>query len=229
MKTSRPQTTVVPNKPVKTFRRRPLIALLLLVTVVATLAIPSGSAGKPKTVGLKTLDIELRRQNTPVWCWAATIAMVVQYLKNRNLEDCEVLSIYDRALGGRGLCCQGARECLRTGQTSEMGAILGRIFDVHGRYIPRALSFDEVVANIDADKPMIAGLQKGPSGHVVVIAGYDTSDNTIKVLDPMHGEHWVPYNVLIANWQLGIWNLSFEFTTDRDTGGSGLEETGYQR
>jgi len=23
--------------------------------------------------------------------------------------------------------------------------------------------------------------------------------------------------------------LSFEFTTDRDTGGSGLEETGYQR
>jgi hypothetical protein len=198
-----------------------LFSLVLVLMSNMAPAVPTGAT----PVARKVLDVKFHRQNTVVWCWAATIAMVVGYLKDESLEDCEVLSKYDRALGGRGLCCQGASECVRTGQPEEMGGILGRLFAIHGRYVPRALSFSDVVRLIDDDKPIIAGLQKPSSGHVVVIAGYDTSDRTVKVMDPMHGIHWVPYSRLVASWEMGVWSLSFEFTTDREgrDDGSGEE------
>jgi len=189
-----------------------LLSLVLVLASNIAPALPAGAA----PVASKSLDVKFHRQNTVVWCWAATIAMVVEYLKDEDLEDCEVLSKYDRALGGRGLCCEGASECMRAGQSEEMAGILGRLFDIHGRYVPRPLSFGDVVTLIDDEKPIIAGLQKPSSGHVVVISGYNTSDGTVKVMDPMYGIHWVPYQRLVGSWEMGVWNLSFVFTTDHE-------------
>jgi len=197
--------------------RRIVFTLSLLLSLVLVLAssIAPALPAEAASFERKSLEVKFHQQNTVVWCWAATIAMVVEYLKDESLEDCQVLSKYDRALGGRGLCCEGAYECMRTGQSNEMASILGNLFDIHGRYDPRPLSFADVVRLIDDDKPIIAGLQKPSSGHVVVISGYDTSDRTVKVLDPMYGVHWVSYDRLIASWEMGVWSLSFQFTTDR--------------
>jgi len=164
----------------------------------------------------KELNVSLHRQETPVWCWAASIAMVVGYFQGRSLEDCDVLSAYDRQSGGPGQCCGNPR-CIRGGQPGEMEYILGRVFGVHG-VKKGAIPFNEVVSNIDDNKPLIVQLMSSPtSGHVVVVSGY-RYPGEIKVLDPIYGEYWVPYQTLIANWQYGYWVGTFTFTTTRGGG-----------
>lgn len=167
------------------------------------------------------LDISFHRQNTMVWCWAATIAMVVEYATGDSIEDCEVLNKYDMSLGGPGACCYGDNRCVRTGQTSEMAHILGNLFSVHGRYIPRPPSFDEIKRSIDNDHPLIATLQNPMgSGHVVVVSGY-RNPNQVIVLDPMNGRHVVGYQTLISNFQYGNWTGSFLITPENSNSGGG--------
>lgn len=165
----------------------------------------------------KDLEMDLRRQHSQVSCWAATIAMVVEYLKSFNVEDCEVLAEYDMRLGGRGLCCSGANECMRTGGLGEMGILFSKIFAIHGQ-VKGPLSFGDIVEEIDHDRPLIAALQRPGGGHVVVLAGYREADSVL-VLDPIYGRAWASYDSLKANWQYGIWTNTIVFSTNRGDGG----------
>ena len=150
------------------------------------------------------LDVTFRRQHTQVWCWAATIAMVGAYVTGRGAEDCEVLSGYDRLLGGPGSCCQFPQRCARTGSSQEMKTILSRIFGLSGSHYSRALTYAELRREIDGNRPFIAAIRNGFSGHVVVVSGYEAPDRVI-LLDPMSGRHVVPYGQVRQNFQLGSW------------------------
>jgi len=164
----------------------------------------------PYEANSRELNINHHRQNTIVWCWAATIAMVVEYIYDINVEDCEVLSKYDISLGGKGACCFGDRQCVRTGQLHEMGHILGTLYGIRGRYIPYPPTYNQIKNSIDLNYPLIATLQqRNGSGHVVVISGY-TNNNNVIVLDPMsNGKQIVNYNTLISNFSYGRWTGSF--------------------
>lgn len=163
-------------------------------------------------VSERVLPIRFHPQHTQVWCWAATIAMVAEYLKAFPLEDCVVLSEYDARLGGLGVCCAQPGFCNRTGQVQEMGAIIGNIFGLQGQHFSRPLSYADIVSQINNQHPMIAALTTGYSGHVVVLAGY-RAPNTVVVLDPLYGQYDVAYDVLLANWTYGRWTETFTFTT----------------
>jgi hypothetical protein len=196
---------------------RHLFSALLLSFVLMLASAPLDS-----TFGQgKVLDLKFHRQNTQVWCWAASIAMVVEYLKGTPIEDCEVLSLYDRQFNGPGMCCQGDRRCQRGSMPGEIAPILGNIFDVHGRVLERGLSWNEVVANIDDDKPIIAWVWNSPtSAHVVVIVGY-ARPNTLVVFDPMAGRLNLPFDRGATNWgPQHNWNISWIFTTNK-VGGDG--------
>jgi hypothetical protein len=177
---------------------------LLLVTLTV-LPVQSHSASS------KELNMSLHRQHTALWCWGAAIAMVVQFTQRFHVEDCEVLAEYDMRLGGRGLCCVGASECQRGGGVSEMGSIMGNIFEIHGRVEDGALSYDDIVEAIDDDKPIIAivSFDSSPVAHAIVIAGY-RDDNQVVVLDPMLGRRVVDYDSLSENW-----DGSMVITSDR--------------
>jgi hypothetical protein len=162
----------------------------------------------------KRLSVQLKRQHTPVWCWAAVIAMVVDYTQRFSLQDCEVLTEYDRSLGGPGLCCSAPATCLRGGLLDEMKAILSQIFGVHGIHELSPVSFRKVQTEIDAGRPLVAALRKGDAGHVVVIAGYK-DERRLVVLDPMHGTNVVSYDELVASWRNGVWTDTFLFTSNR--------------
>lgn len=153
----------------------------------------------------KELKVPFHQQHTQVWCWAATIAMVGEYMTGQKAEDCEVLSAYDRALGGSGICCQNPQPCNRTGQVQEMKNIMGNLYKLSGYHHLRPLSFDELKKEIDNERPMIAALQTNFSGHVIVIIGY-SSPNKVIVLDPISGRHEVSYQQIIANFQTGYWS-----------------------
>lgn len=169
----------------------------------------SGQAGK-------RLAMRYHRQHTQVWCWAASIAMVVEYLKGGRIEDCEVLSLYDRRFGGPGRCCEGDPRCQRGSMPGEIGPILGNIFDVHGRILDRGLTWSEIVSNIDDDKPIIAWVWNSPtSAHVVVIVGY-RQPRVILIFDPLTGPKEVSFDGFAANWGPGHnWNISWIFSSGR--------------
>jgi len=159
--------------------------------------------------------MRLHYQHTPDWCWAACIAMVVEYVNRTRLEDCEVLSLYDRSLGGPGACCEGDRSCVRTGWPGETGRVLQKVFGIAANELDTPLSFDEVKADIDKGQPMIAYMWKTPTNaHAVVISGYRAPD-TLMVLDPTNGAHTFPYSVLRSNPRYGEWTQTTLIQTER--------------
>lgn len=159
-------------------------------------------------VEAKELDVTFHRQNTQVWCWAATIAMVGGYVTGHSAKDCEVLSAYDLMLNGSGSCCDFPERCLRTGGSQEIASILSNIYGISGYYHVRPLSFDQIKSEINNDHPFIAALRGGFSGHVVVVVGYE-NPNQVILLDPMSGQHKVQYSQLRNNFQLGNWTETF--------------------
>lgn len=189
------------------------IIILLFAIVTGCSSRPTAPWRTQSENSIAKLVVPFHAQNTPVWCWAATIAMVVDYVHGYSIDDCQVLSEYDKTMGGLGRCCIYPAECFRAGSTLEMTIILREIYNVHSTPFLRPLSFGELRANIDRRRPMIAALQK-PSGwgHVVVIAGY-SYDGGVYVLDPIFKPYWVHYNVLVANWGYGIWTQTITIGT----------------
>ncbi len=169
-----------------------IAAILLCVLYCVTPPAPAQSADKVE------LPVNLRRQNTDVWCWAAAIGMVVEYTKGFAILDCEVLNEYELRHGGRGFCCLVAPECKRTGRLHEMAEIMDGIFKIKGGYKSGPLTFEQIVSHIDQQKPILAALIfGGKSGHVAVIAGYDKTSKSVIIYDPGHGRVVFPYASLI--------------------------------
>lgn len=183
-------------KAIRSFAKFVSTLLLLSVGLIAT------SNAQPSE---KVLPIRPHFQHTLVWCWGASAAMVIEYMTGKRIEDCEVLSAYDRRLGGRGRCCQGDATCHRGAMPGEIERIFGQIFNIHGRSQSTPASFQEIVDSIDDDKPIVIWLwRSAASAHVVVIKGY-RMPNTVVLLDPMSGQHDVNYQALRANWMTGVW------------------------
>lgn len=183
-----------------------IVGLIGIATLTPSLPVAEAQEGR-------TLSVRFHSQHTMVWCWAASIAMVVEYLDGKRIEDCEVLSLYDRSLGGPGRCCAADPRCMRGSRPNEIGPILGNIFGVHGVELPRSLTWREIVDNIDAGKPIIAWVWNSPqSAHVIVISGYASNPRTLTVLDPLRGSLMVPFDGFAANWGPSHnWNISWIF------------------
>lgn len=177
------------------------IARILLVVLCALACL--GAAAPTRE-----LPIRFHRQHTQVWCWAATIAMVMEYVTGKSLEDCQVLAAYDRSLNGRGLCCQQPATCNRRGSTMEMAHIMENLFGLRGVYLRRALTFQEIKNQIDSNRPIIAGMHHQQGGHVVVISGYGPGEKLV-VLDPLNGKYQADYSTLKQSLLTGSWLETF--------------------
>lgn len=164
----------------------------------------------------KELSLEFHPQHTHVWCWAACVAMVADYLQRFTVADCQVLSEYEILKGAKGFCCIDMQLCTRAGEDEEMAAIFDRIFKLHGRFEKRPLSFSEVKAEIDAGRPIIAALDlEEDKGHVVVVSGYLPNRQLI-ITDPQEGVYCIPYNATLRkDKDFGQWSKTFVFDSNR--------------
>ena len=196
-----------------------LVGMLLVVLALAFGAeLNDAAAQEPQAASGKELEIRLHRQQTVAGVWAATIAMVTEYIQRIELTDCTVQSEYDmKFYFGRGLCCQNAPECQRYADLTEMPVIMNRISNIRGRYQMGPLPFNRIVQLIDDDKPVIAALAGpgGRGGHLVVIAGYEMP-GTVVVLDPSAGRSKMSYSSLTYNMRTGLsWTATYEVQSKR--------------
>lgn len=160
------------------------------------------------------LPVNHHPQSTNVWCWAASIAMVSEFLSKRPVSDCDVASKLDYANGGDGRCCDEEGvfrdgRCLYGRRTAEMTQVMNRYFGLTGTDFNRPLKFDELKASIDAGYPVIARLTFGRRmGHAIVLVGYE-SPNTVIIDDPADHEGTglfaVNYHYLARYYWWGSW------------------------
>jgi hypothetical protein len=139
--------------------------------------------------GVRLLAVKHHAQSTAVWCWAATIAMVAEFLNKTPVSDCDVASRLDRAYGGDGRCCDSDgvpddRRCVHGRRKQEMTEVMNWYFHLTATEIHHALEWDELKASIDTGFPLIAELYFGGEwAHAVTIVGYKLPDIVI-VDDP---------------------------------------------
>jgi hypothetical protein len=154
--------------------------------------------------GQSTLAVTPIAQQTEVWCWAASAEMVFRYYQLPNLNgfgqyQCGIVAAY---FGGP--CLQNCALCVAPiGPMSNMQSLIvgyGQFARNLGVPSPtlssllilRYLSVSEVKTEIDANRPIVAGISphgfKFPniSEHIVVIVGYDATvaDPALIVNDP---------------------------------------------
>lgn len=139
------------------------------------------------------LSIEPVYQRTPMWCWAAVGEMIFRHYGVANINpggdfQCGILALL------HPVCNQNCYNCpVPAGSLSTMNNMLTQYPSFAGRVTrtstrvstsPRSsrLTLAEVRAEIDAGRPIVAGIS--PSGynvsnvsqHVALIVGYDGND-----------------------------------------------------
>jgi len=182
-----------------------LISIASLVGVVI--------ASPPAHAYRAVLGVTPIAQQTPVWCWAATIEMVFRFHGAPNLNpggnmQCAIVATRHPA------CAANCFNCVvSAGATANMvGAmqIYRNFARQAGRPFPQLQfsmggrqSFAAIARSIDSSDPIIAGISPnaggriyppGMSEHAIVLIGYDDSRMTIILNDPMpYPPHFNPY------------------------------------
>ena len=155
----------------------------------------------------KTLPMKFQYQNTDRWCWASSIAMLVNYYQNTSYKDCDILSYYFNKY-----CCYSPESCYRGGYPNEIDYIINNFIGYYiGKY-NRALQFSEIKNKINSGNPIIAWLWNSPTAaHLVVITGYDVNSSSVLVFDPIAGVNWRDYLSFTSNSTTGYWGISYCF------------------
>lgn len=148
------------------------------------------------------LNIRPVYQQTPVWCWAAVAEMVFRHFRVANLNpagnfQCGIVG------GIGGICAANCMACpVPAGQLRNMETVIERYPEFarrmtgHGPELTAygshaELEVDEIIDEIDAGRPVIAGIS--PSGmrypggmaeHVALIIGYEAEGQMLIVNDP---------------------------------------------
>ena len=137
----------------------------------------------------RTLTVPYIGQRTPVWCWAATSTMVLQYY-GVQVDQCQIVTTYLQ----RDCCFFGVGDqfCGVTASLSTMQAAM-QYGGVRSTYVPSPLTFDQIVNEIGAGRPIIMAYRGSFSGHVVVLVGYNRANQTLVIYDPFYGPVTVPY------------------------------------
>ncbi|MEA3037766.1 MAG: hypothetical protein QOE79_279 [Sphingomonadales bacterium] len=152
--------------------------------------------------GADKLDFTMARQDLSNWCWAATTVSVRSYYDHVPPEpQCAFAS----TLVGW--------DCCPPGNDGGPNDILWALDDALGSHLaqalPRALTFDEIVGEIAARRPICCHVTIG-AGHFNAIVGYHSATREIDVADPLYGPHDnVPYDQFCSNYRGARWDYTY--------------------
>jgi hypothetical protein len=185
---------------------------LLLATFAVGLAVGFGiesSPGAEKGKGPPsryTLPVEMRPQETELWCWAATGQMTMEFLGKNVTQSEQANRLFQRS------DCDDhpvPKPCVRGGMV-----VLGP-YGFHADVSTKPLSEDEVIRQIATlKKPIPFGYKwPGGGGHIGLLVGYvRTTDGKllVEILDPFppsKGERsLIPYK----RWASGTTEFAFD-------------------
>ena len=176
------------------------------------------------------LDIDPQFQETPEWCWVTVGEMVFRYYGVADINpvgnfQCGIIALLGPACNmncGNCVVPAGRLATIRNMlvQYSQTASAMTHTSTyVHALATERALSMDDIKDEIDANRPIVAGVS--PSGnppsvgseHVALIVGYDGSD--VIVNDPFPYDRVFPTDPYTAAG--GHELKEGQYQIDRDT------------
>jgi hypothetical protein len=194
------------NTAVPHVRRLALVLALLSPLLVAGCDIQSVEPPPPAA----SLGISPVTQQTEIWCWAATVEMVLRHYDVPNINEgedfqCGIVAVYALIRYGSGHpCTADCRECLDAidgmpevehlveeyGRVARDAGLSSPVLEATS--VPRRLTLAELMGEIGAGRPVIAAVSSsgssfpGANDHVVVLTGYDATGDgaVITVNDP---------------------------------------------
>lgn len=121
-------------------------------------------------------DIEFVSQDPPSnICWAASIACIVNYKKNRNLTAVNVAKMFYGNNYDRGL------------PLGQEASYLSGYYNLPYTYKNRSPAGIDLINNLKQDHPIFAIFEHSSGYHSVIIYGIDQAQGYIKIMDPEIG------------------------------------------
>lgn len=185
------------------------LALGCVLTIVGTSCPPITGWAQSNAV-----DITPVMQQSPMWCWLATGEMIFEYYNvpaiAQNFQCGEARGAGATPTGQLGQfafvgpCWLNCWNCARLGAGTIIGLYslitqypmiasrtVGSDVSLSARIRYGPLTMDELKGEIDAGRPVAAGISPGsgflPPGvseHAVLIVGYDLASSSVTVIDP---------------------------------------------
>jgi len=184
----------------------------LIRSVALGVSLLVGAASMPMAQEGRILPILPAAQQTGVWCWAAVGEMVLRHFRYPTVNGAGNYQCGIVAVAGWGtpcmlncalpMCIQGIGTAERLAAVLQaypivLGGLTGRPVPGLAMSMAGALDPEDIVAEIDAGRPVIAGISPGGLGHflppgvsehVALIVGYRRDPGSRLVLvvnDPM--------------------------------------------
>ena len=161
----------------------------------------SSPAGVPNP-----LSFSMQPQQQTEWCWAATAASVSAYYNVAPvLTQCEVAS---KCLGMDCCITPLPQDPPPYWAGNRMWAVDDALSAVQHPAEPTGgvIPFSSIKDEIDRERPICCHISWE---HFNVIVGYDDSNQDIVVLDPLHGDHTLPYETFVSSYYGGVWDNSY--------------------
>ena len=210
---------------------------LRMTCLTATAILASLSIAPPQGKA-ETLSIDPAQQLTQVWCWLGVGEMVFRHyeiptVNPAGIYQCGIIgalahgTAYHACSMNCALCTMPAgswQNVVRMLQEYPriVRAYLGmQVSDIRAEHLARSLSRTEIVAEIDDENPIVAGIS--PSGrppgnftsqHVALIVGYRNNGNTLIVNDPYPFPPNVWQNPYIAAGAQQVQSLRYAISYD---------------
>ena len=165
------------------------------------------------------LSISVQSQLQTEWCWAAVASSVAVFYQDQPPKSqCELATQF---LGVP--CCVNPLPAPPPPQwegnrSYSLDVPLTVLQHLAGQLIPNVISFQDIMTDIDAGKPICCHIkwdQDAPQeGHFNVIVGYDaqTQDVIIRDPNPHYGQSTMPYDTFVSNYHGGSWDQACRTT-----------------
>ena len=125
----------------------------------------------------------IQTQQQSEWCWAACAVSIARYFNPAStMRQCDVVDLVDPV---QDCCMNPSAHNHPEGLTTAVRAVSSLRMS-----LDRALSFDELRAEIDAGRPVCAAIAwRSGGGHAVLITGYrvlGSGSQHVHVEDPLN-------------------------------------------
>jgi len=160
----------------------PSLLDLQMASAAATALLPA------PYVNQKTVQRTISTDGYWVYCGPSSAAVVLGLYNKTNNPTQEARNLTNEVLINRTPYKGGVR-----GGSTGWG-LIGKALERRGipntREIGGKPSYEEIVAEIDAGRPLILGVGYGAGGHIIVVIGYDRVGQTLIVHDPYGKWEW---------------------------------------
>lgn len=175
------------------------------------------------------LSVDLIGQQTGMWCWATSGEMIMNY-HGHDVAQCKQAS---HRFGKQ--CCDNWNDCITGGwpQFENWGFSFQKTNS-------QALSFDQLKAQIDGNKPIaFSWAWSGSGGHMMVVIGYKKGDQAVPDMvcindpwPPYVGDYTIiPYTEFVSkagqytHWD-DFYDITYKTATPNESNGASANENG---